>query len=208
MRKMKKKTIAGLIAIVVIASVVIFAGCIEQVNTYDKFGFSFEYPADMEVREEGILSAEANEESGAVYYEKPELIIIVKWMRMGKVDTSDLIKGTNNYLADMDAEEGVTVYKTGHVIRQHIDHSLVEQLFAAVKRPIGSSDMLGSIGSWWCDESGRMFRVIVLVPGQELSVTRTFYGDGTIVDSVDAPKPSKNPSWKAYEAVIKSFRCH
>jgi hypothetical protein len=205
---MKKKTIAGLIAIVAIA-VVIFAGCIEEpTKTYSNFGFSFEYPADMELHEEGILSAEANEESGAVYCEKQELIIIVKWMRMEKVDTSDLIKGTNNYLADMDAEVGVTVFKTGHGIRQHIGHSLVEQLFAAVKRPIGSSDMLGSIGSWWCDESGRMFRVIVLVPEQELSVTRTIYGDGTIVDSVDAPKPSKDPSWKAYEAVIKSFRCH
>jgi len=199
---MKKRTIAGLIAIVAIATVVIFAGFVEQYNTYDKFGFLFKYPADMEIHEEGILSAEANEESGAVHCENPELIIIVKWMKMEKVDTSDQIKMMNKYLEDMDADG---VWESNHVFAQHMGHQLVAQRFA-VTWTQESSDMLGSMGSWWCGVSGRMFHVIVLLPRQDLGYT--LIARYPVSRKLNVPEPNNDLSCKAYNAVIKSFRCH
>lgn len=200
---MKKKTIVGLIAIVAIAMVVIFAGFVEQYDTYDKFGFSFKYPADMEVHEEGILSAEANEESGAVYCENPELIIIVKWMKMEKADTSDQIKMMNKYLEDMDADG---VWESNHVFAPHMGHQLVAQRFA-VTWTQEASDMLGSMGSWRCDVSGRMFHVIVLLPRQDLGYTM-IVGNLPVSYKLNVPEPNKDLTVKAYTTVIKSFRCH
>jgi len=202
---MKRKTIAGLIAIVAIAVVVIFAGCIEeQVNTHNKFGFSFEYPVDMEVREEGVFNAEANKESGTVYCEKPGLAVIIQWMSMEEADESVLEKGLDAYITGMAEDTPVDVGNIGS--RFLGDHVVIQKRF--VRNVLHANPYkpteIGMTGIWWCDKSKRIFQIVSMATWEDpVYVT---WGSGETTP--EWPSVKKDPSIKAYLTVFESFNCH
>lgn len=75
---MIRKIISSLISITAITAVLLYTGCSRtEVNAYSKFGFSFDYPADMVVVEGDVtyFGEEANEKAGVLNIGKPEVFL-------------------------------------------------------------------------------------------------------------------------------------
>jgi hypothetical protein len=210
---MKKKTIAGLIVIVVIVTAVVFAGCIdkEQVNTYNKsynkFGFSFDYPADMNiVAEEGgsPFREEANEESGVVYCKKPELAVIIDWTSMEEADESLLEKGLNAYFTGMSTWTQVDV---GNIESRFLgDHMVIQKRFVrnVLHANPNKPTEIGIRGTWWCDKSKRIFAIVSVATWEDPAYV---IGDSGKI-TIEWPNNKKDPSIKPYLTFLESFNCH
>ena len=90
---MRKKILIIGVALAILATTFVYA-CAKEVSTCNKFGFSFDYPAYMEIEEEGLLSSEANEESGIITLAstKPVAMIEIVWGPAEEEDRASLKK--------------------------------------------------------------------------------------------------------------------
>lgn len=207
---MKKKTIAGLIVIVVIVTAVVFAGCIdeEQVNTYNKFGFSFDYPADMDIVAENgwpPFSEEANEEAGFLYIVKQGgPVLDIFWFPAEDVNSSFIWDTEAGYIAG--AGKGHNLYLGDGKESKHRGHKVWNARFCIVAGEEWVS--LNNIGSWYCDKSKRVFTVRSAAKWDDPQFLMTFKVGGGGGTEPEWPKLKKDPSYKTYKKVIDSFRCH
>lgn len=224
---MQKRTIIGLIAIVMVVAVVMFAGCVEQVNTYDKFGFSFDYPADMKVEEKGFthFKGEVNEEAGMLYLKKPGHTVEVLWMTgvfdlgdVGDVDFSHLtpteedscmIEIISTYFSNVQRDH--TVYLGGSL--EHIDIESNPDYAVLGLRFVSRGEdgtLLNIIGLLYDESSKRVFTIRSSAMWDDPKFVMVFrVGEkGIPKTEPDWPDLKKDPSYKVYKKVISSFRCH
>jgi tetratricopeptide (TPR) repeat protein len=207
---MKREAILGLLAIVAICSVVFIAGCNERhtstptptptpsptptppanTKTYDKFGFSFDYPADMTVMEMG----EVNEESGTITLTsttKPRGATIT-WGRLGEEERSEkaMEEAMDSSLASSDV-----ICQANREKRTHLGHTVIEQRYVLKPYSVFSEGWL------YCDKSKRGFIV---------GAWRLPEDAGIKVDtgSIEMLLLEKDPVYKDYREIIDSFRCH
>lgn len=206
---MKRKIIEGLTVIVAIVSIVVFTGCLDgdQVNTYDKFGFSFDYPADMIIEKRGILS-DANEESGSITLTsttKPVRTIVITWglIKEGE-DTSEtyLEETSDSYLASQDV-----ICQAKREKRSHLGHTVIEQRYVVYhKLKFDGIDeefiTVRSEGIWYCDKSKKGF----IVGASRLSEDAGIKGDNRY--NIEMLPLEKDPVYNDYREIIDSFRCH
>ena len=198
---MKKKTMVGLIAIVAIVVVAIFTGCVEEeVNTYNKFGFLFEYPADMEVFEEN-----ASEEAGYVILGKPGVALDVWWRSAEDINRSSLWEIFGAYLAG--SKVGHKFY-LGDTVEEKVNgHKAWDARFCTEEE---EGVLLNVAGSWYCDKSKKVFIVRSAAKWDDPKFVMVFrVGEkGIPKTEPDWPDLKKDPSYKVYKKVISSFRCH
>lgn len=208
---MERKTIAGLIATVVIVIAVVFAGCVdeEQVNTYNKFGFSFDYPADMDiVAEKGWppFSEEANEEAGSLFIVKQGgPVLDIFWFPAEDVDRSFIWEMQGEYLAGRG--KGYNFYLGDGKESKHRGHKVWNARFCIAGE---EGVLLNVIGSWYCDRLKRVFTVSSGANWDDPQFSMTFkVGEvGVPKTEPEWPDLKKDPSYKTYKKIIDSFHCH
>lgn len=192
-----------------IVTAVVFAGCIdkEQVNTYNKFGFSFDYPADMDIVAENgwsHFSEEANEEAGFLYIVKqggPFLDIF--WFPAEDVDRSFIAEMLGGYAG---AGKGYNLYLGDGKESKHRGHKVGNVRFCTVA---GEEEvLLNNIGSWYCDKSKRVFTVRSAAKWDDPKFSMTFKVGEVLKTEPKWPNRKKDPSYKTYKKVIDSFHCH
>lgn len=199
-----------LFVFLVIASVLIFTimcRCSEKdQETYDKYGLSFKYPADMTVIEEdGVIgfSEEISEIAGNIVIESAQKILKISWMGpFEDADRSLIERILLNYRAGVeksadiffiDAE--VPLKKDGHLI-------LGGRLFVAADQ-----ELLRVIGAWYCDESKRIFIIDSGAPGDPPKTTVTTNGRNTNVQH-DWTNLKNDASYQMIKSILRSITCH
>jgi hypothetical protein len=196
---MRKKLLIIGVALVILATTFVY-GCGKGVETYNKFGFSFDYPADMKVQEKGypFFSSEANENYGVVYCRKSDFVICVSWMSSEgmDVDTTHLNKLLDSFLSGQ--SEGDRIFVAEREESEHMGHILIEQRYV-----LDEENTLNSIGTWWCNRSKRIFQVYV-----KRNWENPVYITTGVKVVADAPAPNDDSSYKTYKKVMNSFHCH
>jgi len=202
---MRKKLLIIGVALVILATTFVY-GCGKGVETYNKFGFSFDYPADMEVKEEGFprFSEEANEEAGVLYLTKPELFISISWVTLESADLSLLLEGQKAYLWGVRTTSDKFYLGGARYSEQHMGHTRIEQRFVTVGDYGTYGNRLNILGTWWCDKSKKVFEIDSGAKWK--NATFIMYGDGTI--AAEFPDYNHDPSYKAYKELLGSLHCH
>ena len=140
---MKKKLSMIGIVLAILASLLVY-GC-ATLETYNNYGTSFDYPADMKVQEKGysLFSSEANENYGVVYCQKSDFFIGVSWMSSEgmDVDTTHLNKQLDSFLSGQG--EGYRIFVAEREESEHMGHILIEQRYV-----LEEENTLNSVGTW------------------------------------------------------------
>jgi hypothetical protein len=188
----------------------------EEVETYenDKFGFSFEYPAGMEIRKEEFedFSGDGNVDSGTVILRNDEYFIRVEWI-------DDLDRDVDMGLLDrmLGSHFTFTVEPEGDIFvgerkySEHESHDVLEQRYALVR--MGSTQVyayLNYLGTWYCSDTNKIFRITARMKWEDPPLHDIIMSQEKTPSEkrVDMPDLEADPSYEAYEKLISSFRCH
>lgn len=141
-----------------------------QYDTFSKHGFSFEYPKEMSLSEQPSMGTTVDENSGIVLGEKENKeseFLTAGWQGIPEPADieSTLIGGVAGGLAALEAGEGVEEVVRGEQVEAtKSGHKVLYQSFT-VKG--GGEVMRGVAGVWYCDESDRLFSLIMLYSGED-----------------------------------------
>jgi hypothetical protein len=172
----------------------------EYVEKDHEFGFSFDYPDGMSVKEKGypLFSTEANEEAGVLTFIKSQLRLDVSWVNLGDVDRSRLEELILAYLSGRKADHDIYLGDT--IESKCMGHPVFGRRFVTSGE---DGVLLNVIVAWHCDTSGRCFTVTSSGDWEE----PVFITDGTRMIP-EWPDSKHDPSFKAYKEVMSSFQCH
>ena len=195
---MKKKLSMIGIVLAILASLLVY-GC-ATLETYNNYGTSFDYPADMKVQEKGypLFSEEANEEAGVLKISKPQLRLDVSWVTLGDVDRSYIEELILSYLSGRGEDH--TLYLGDSTESRCMGHTVLGGRFVTIGE---DGVLLNVIGAWHCDTSGRVFMVTSAADWDD----PVLITDGTRT-MPEWPDPKHDPSYEAFEKVVSSFQCH
>ena len=124
-----------------------------EMATYDKHGFSFEYPAGFDVEEVGVLDVEATDESGVVQVilEDDEIQVFqVVWMQSQEWSEEGSIAGA---ISSMESSEDIVSVETGELLETTLDGERLVYQSYSVSAPDGES-VAGILASSYCDAGG------------------------------------------------------
>lgn len=190
---MKKKVFMIGVVLTILMSLFVY-GC-GRLNTYNNFGFSFDYPAYMEIEEEGLLSSEANEESGIITLASTKHVAMIEivWGPAEEEDKASLKKLLGELL---DAHQILAEAKQKETT--HAGHAVIEQRYIV----IAGFGFIRSTGIWWCDKSKRTFQITSTRPTRDVGVEITTTG------GVKMPPIEKDPAYNDYRKILTSFHGH
>ncbi len=173
---------------------------VEQVKKTNEFGFSFDYPDGMSVKEQGypLFSTEANEEAGVLIFSKSQLRLDVSWVNLGDVDRSRIEELILAYLGGRKVDH--EVYLGDTIESKCMGHTVLGGRFVTSGE---DGVLLNVIMAWHCDTSGRCFTVTSSGDWED----PVFTTDGTRMIP-EWPDSKHDPSYKAYKEVMSSFQCH
>ena len=125
----------------------------QDLATYDKHGFSFEYPAGFSVEEVGVLDTEANDESGVVQvnFEDDDIQIFqVVWMQSQEWSEEGSIAGA---VSSMENSEDVVSFETGELLETNLNGDRLVYQTYSISASDGES-VAGIVASSYCDAGG------------------------------------------------------
>lgn len=192
---MKKKLLIIGVALVILATTFVY-GCGKGVATYNNFGFSFGYPAYMEIEEEGLLSSEANEESGIITLKNTKRVAMIEIVWGPKAEEVD--KASLKKLLDDLLERHQILVKAKQEETVHTGHAVIEQRYIVLAR----FGFIRSTGIWWCDELEKTFQITATRTTKDAGVEVTATG------GVKMPPVEKDPAYNDYRKILTSFHCH
>ena len=157
----------------------------EDLGTYSKNGFSFEYPKEFVVSEMGLLACQANEYSGAVQVgvrgDETKLFEVV-WMKNLHYSLENALENVfaimkeNNEIAGVARDEVVEVDKAGH--------RMLYQYYTATSA--SGQGLCGIAGVFYCDDS------------------QNFYSLATMNSDITV----KQDALQNFQTYLGSFACH
>jgi len=180
---MKKMSIMAMLALVSIAPLSMI-GCMDEAQTstasdsptrpemsvFSGYGFSFEYPKDYLVWQDGLLEDDANENSGIVQVAPQEggfPLFAVTWVNTWQWG---LEGGLEAGFAGIESWEGIESVQKGELVEttksgQHMlydeGHRLVYQYYTATTNTQGEI-VYGMVGAFYCDNSQRAFGFVTM----------------------------------------------
>lgn len=164
--KTKKAILVGVI-LPLIASFILLAGCTQEVETYSKYGFSFEYPKKHSINEIGMLQNEATEESGLVQATLGnEELLQVTWVGMQQSIWEvavDLQVSLEDSFAGLEEESIETIQRgelLGAINIPHIPHPTLYQDYVAIETE--GNKIYGVVAVFYCDESQKLFKLMTV----------------------------------------------
>lgn len=197
MATIKRLALTATIIILVLCA----GGCKTKLDTYEKFGFSFQYPSRMGVtKEKPGLDSEANEKSGSLELMsgKPIAMLDLDWMtppEKGKTSPANLEE-----LLDRLASQNTIIYRSIPETESHGNHIVIEQRDVLIK----GFGFVRSRGIWWCEQSNRIFVLSATRPARGIISTSPTM---TAAD-VKLPAKEKDPTYQDYKRILRSFLCH
>ena len=212
---MKRKTITDLRARVTIIVFVLFAGYSEaQTKTYNKFGFTFDYPADMTILvEKGSPSSdeEASEEAGVLRIGKPLTSIEVFWLSEKDAEKHFIWDVHSAFLSGLKESHSRKFPLGGFYLgdgmkSEQSGHKLWFKRICTERGAEGYS--LHISGMLYCDRSQRIFIVTSSVLWEDVRLSMTFEIGEEPKKEPEWPDLETDPSYEVYEKVIDSFHCH
>ena len=145
----------------------LLAGCTQEVETYSKYGFSFQYPKKHSINEMGMLQNEATEESGLVQATLGnEELLQVTWVGMQQSIwevARDLQVSLEDSFAGLEEESIETIQRgelLGAVNIPHIPHPTLYQDYVATET--AGNKLYGTLGVFYCDESQKLFKLMAV----------------------------------------------
>lgn len=133
----------------------------DEYETYSKYGFSFEYPTDMTMSEQGLLENTATDSSGIVVGElnNDELeIIFASWLNT--VTAPDLEVSLEGAFAGMAQSEGTidrSNLERGELVEAtKAGHAMIYQYYTVT---IGEEALHGIYGVWYCETNQRFYQL-------------------------------------------------
>lgn len=195
-------TIKRLALTVTIIILALFAGCSKaEPDTYNKFGFSFQYPSGMAAEEEPYLDSEPNDKSGVITLttiEEPAVHLSVTWL--SQPDKEKTSPEDHEELMNRLVGQHKVIYKTTLDKKSYGSHLVVEQRYVLIKR----FAFVRSMGIWWCEESDRVFYISSTRPSRGIIAA----SPGMTAADVKLPAENKDPTYRDYTILMRSFRCH
>ncbi len=170
-------------------------------DTYNKFGFSFQYPSGMAAEEEPYLDSEANEKSGVITLttlEEPVVQLSVTWL--SQPDKEKTSPEDHEELMNRLVGQRKVIYKTTVEKKSYGSHIVVEQRYVFIK----GFGFVCSMGVWWCEESDRIFYISSTRPSRDIIAAFP----GMTAADVKLPAENKDPTYRDYKILLRSFRCH
>ena len=169
---MKKLIMIGTLVLVSIA-LISMSGCAkpevakEEYKTYSKYGFSFEYPKDFLVLEQGLLESQANDSSGMVQVgiQNDEVQMFqTGWIKMIKstweVD-GNLKRTLGESFSRMETAEGVVSLNRGWLVGTNkAGHQMIYQYYNMTFTEGGKA--YGIVAVFYCDESQVIYQLITI----------------------------------------------
>jgi len=168
-----KKKILGIIAgcvvgIIIGVFIAAWPSTPTQVNTYSKYGFSFEYPKAFSVTETGTLESKANDSSGVVEFlwtenGEPELCV-VGWTAATPAEMEIWPGGLEGYVKDvlefgiaaLEISEETASFEKGELGEStKAGHLMFYQYYAHT--PTEGDKVYGVISCFYCDNSQNFF---------------------------------------------------
>ena len=163
-RKPMRKTIIAISLIVVAVGAIGFWSYTQRVppaplaryETYSKYGFSFEYPEDMTISEQGLLEDRATDSSGMVLgtleNDKYELVF-VGWMESAIAPS---LEASLEVFLDVIAE-GKANFEIGELVETtKAGRRLIYQYYTFT---IEGEASYGIHGVWYCDTNQRLYQL-------------------------------------------------
>lgn len=186
----------------------LFIACTGNHKTYYKYNISFDYPADMEIKETGVIgfNEEASEMAGGLLITKPGILLepgtILEVIWMGPFENADhsyIQKILGSYMAGKKTAnhryylgDDVKSKRNGHTV-------LGTRFYTEGERGI----LLNITGSWYCDISKRVY---IIRSGSRWHNPALVTDGRTMMP--EWPKLKRDASYKMYENILDSFHCH
>jgi len=150
-----------------------------EYETYSKYGFSIEYPKDMTITEEGVVDAEANDNSGQTMGESfgPYKAFAVTWVKsstpLTRGDLEDALEEI--FESDPNLEKTETIVET-----TKSGHEMIYQRYTYTE---DWQKTYGIFGVWYCD------------------IDKKFYCLGN-------EQTTEHDALQIFEQYLDSFVCH
>ncbi|MGD2125754.1 MAG: hypothetical protein PVG99_06710 [Desulfobacteraceae bacterium] len=192
-----------------IAGALFLEGCSgSEVETYNKFEFSFEYPGKVDVVERGtpLFGKKASHEAGNLRIGttsdltdgKVEAIFMVAWFPAQQADRAEVMKIVGAALKGR--QQGHDLHLGGKVELDQEGHRVWGARFCTQGK---EGILLNVAGAWYCDVSKRIFHLTSAARWENPTFIMSGSGAGP-----EWPDAKKDSSFKAYEKLLRSFHCH
>lgn len=141
-----------------------------EMNTFSKYGFSFEYPKDFLVWRDGLLEDNANENSGIVQVAPEEEgfpLFAVSWVKAWQWGLEGGLEagfaGIENWEGIESVQKGEFVETTKSGLRMLYEegHRMLYQFYAATTKTQGEI-VYGIVGAFYCDNTQRAFGLVTM----------------------------------------------
>ena len=141
-----------------------------EMNTFSKYGFSFEYPQDYLVWQDGLLEDDANANSGMVQVVSEERgfpLYAVSWVKTWQWGLEGGLEagfaGIENWEGIESVEKGelVEATKLGHQMLYETGHHMLYQYYTATTTTQGET-IYGIVAAFYCDNAQKAFGLITM----------------------------------------------
>ncbi len=167
-----------------------------ETRIFSEYDFSLKYPKSLSVWQEGLLSDEANENSGIVQVAPEEgefPLFAVSWVKTwqwgleGGLEAG--FEGIQTWKGIENVEKGelVETTKVGRPILYEVGHPMLYQYYTSTTENEGES-VYGIVGAFYCNKTQRIFAIV------------TMNNNATI--------DSKQEALDNFENYLDSFVCH
>ena len=142
-----------------------------EFRTFSKYGFSFEYPKQMTLTEEGhpLFGGEASETSGFLSGRRDNHdheIIWLSWVEVAEGGAVMLEPGLAGLRESMMQIESYTELVIGDVIESELcGHRMIYQTFSY---KLDGDQVYQVVGTWYCDRSQRFWQLAVLYSEEDV----------------------------------------
>ena len=141
-----------------------------EMNTFSKYGFSFEYPQDYLVWQDGLLEDDANANSGMVQVVPEERgfpLYAVSWVKTWQWGLEGGLEagfaGIENWEGIESVEKGelVETTKLGHQMLYETGHHMLYQYYTATTKTQGET-IYGIVAAFYCDNTQKAFGLVTM----------------------------------------------
>jgi len=141
-----------------------------EMNTFSKYGFSFEYPQDYLVWQDGLLEDDANANSGMVQVAPEEggfPLYAVSWVKTWQWGLEGGLEagfaGIENWEGIESVQKGelVETMKLGHQMLYETGHHMLYQYYAATTKTQGET-IYGIVAALYCENAQKAFGLVTM----------------------------------------------
>jgi hypothetical protein len=174
-------------------------------DTYHRFGLSFKIPEGQKITEKGVplFGEKPTKEYGSIWIKsdlKTEPLILVSWVPSKKRDYEIIAKMMGASIKAMKPKHDIHLEKKMRELKKINHRLLLQRVCTQGKEGI----LLHVVTGWFCDQSSKIYQIHVSAPWKK----PTFVVHSLSNPVPDWPSVKNDPSFIAFQQLIKSFICH